>query len=296
MAIERALVQVARKPWGVEDLTPWSGVDGSDDPIGELRFQRGSGSESASRLLLKLLFARQSLSIQVHPDDAFAHSIGLPNGKTEAWYILSAAPDARIAVGLTRRLTAKQLHQSIRDESIADLVSWRPVIAGDVVLVPAGTIHAIGGGIVLAEIQQRSDATFRLFDFGRQRDLDEDRAVAVSDAGPIRIQARPRRLNAARTALIAGRYFVLERIELAAGSKWTLNAEQETWLLVIDGAAMIGPVGATVGDVVFAEADRAEIETGASGMTGLVAYPGPDPALGLLKERGDRLTCTGGMP
>ena len=260
MAIERAVVQVAHKPWGVEDLAPWSGLDGSGNPIGELRFQRENESEPVSRLLLKLLFARQSLSIQVHPDDAFAQSIGLPNGKTEAWYILSAAPDARIAVGLKRRLTAKQLRQSIRDESIADLVRWRPVLAGDVVLVPAGTIHAIGGGIVLAEIQQRSDATFRLFDFGRQRNLDEDSAVAVSDAEPIRAQARPRRLNAERNALIMSRYFVLEQIELAADSKWTLNADRETWLLVTVGAAMVGHIGATVGDVVFAEADRAEIE------------------------------------
>ena len=95
-------------------------------------------------LLLKLLFTSEPLSIQVHPDDAFARSIGLPNGKTEAWYILSAVPDAKIAVGLKRRITPHELRASIRDGSIVDLVQWRPVSKGDIIFVPAGTIHAIG--------------------------------------------------------------------------------------------------------------------------------------------------------
>ncbi len=105
MAIEHASVQVVRKPWGVTDLHPWSGIDGSDDAIGELWFQRIDQNAPSPALLLKLLFTSQPLSIQVHPDDAFARSIGLPNGKTEAWYILSATPDARVAVGLKRHLT-----------------------------------------------------------------------------------------------------------------------------------------------------------------------------------------------
>ena len=97
MAIEHAAVQVARKPWGVADLQPWSSMDGSGDPIGELWFQRVDKNAPTPALLLKLLFTSEPLSIQVHPDDEFARSIGLPNGKTEAWYILSAAPGARVA-------------------------------------------------------------------------------------------------------------------------------------------------------------------------------------------------------
>src|ERR1700681_4349292 len=139
MAIEHASVQVARKPWGVADLHPWSSIDGSGGAVGELWFQRADNDARQPALLLKLLFTSEPLSIQVHPDDAFARSIGLPNGKTEAWYILSALPDARIAVGLKRNLTPRELRASIKDGSIADLVQWRPAVKGDIIFVAAGT-------------------------------------------------------------------------------------------------------------------------------------------------------------
>ena len=241
MAIEHASVQVARKPWGVADLRPWSGIDGSGDAVGELWFQRLDKNAPDPGLLLKLLFTSEPLSIQVHPDDAFARSVGLSNGKTEAWYILSATPDARVALGLKRRLTSPELRAAIKDGSIAALAQWRSVAKGDIIFVPAGTIHAIGAGIVLAEIQQHSDATFRLFDYGRQRQLHEDSAVAVADAGPVQAQAVPRRLTAARTALIASPHFVLERIDLPANSNWSLDAKRETWILVIEGVHESAP-------------------------------------------------------
>ena len=294
MAIEHASVQVVRKPWGVADLHPWSSSDGSGDAIGELWFQRPDKNAPIPALLLKLLFTSEPLSIQVHPDDAFARSTGLPNGKTEAWYILSATPDARVAIGLKRHLTPRELRTSIKDGSIAGLTQWRPVAKGDVIFVPAGTIHAIGAGIVLAEIQQRSDATFRLFDYGRQRELHEDSAVAVSDAGPVRIQSPPRHLNAARTVLIANPHFVLERIDLPANSIWALNADQETWILVIEGHAQIGMTSASAGDAIFVEADRTGIEVGPDGMSGLIAYPGPDPVISLLQDSGERMTKSAG--
>jgi mannose-6-phosphate isomerase len=294
MAIEHATVQVVRKPWGVADLHPWSGIDGSNDPVGELWFQRTDRSATIPALLLKLLFTSEPLSIQVHPDDAFAHTIGLPNGKTEAWYILSATPDARIGLGLKHHLTPQELRAAIRDGSIADLTQWRSVAKGDIIFVPAGTIHAIGAGIVLAEIQQHSDATFRLFDYGRKRELHEDSAVAVSDAGPIQAQAGPRRLTAVRTALVASPHFVLERVDLPANSNWSLNADRETWILVIEGQARIERTNITVGDAVFADADRAGIDVGPDGLSALLAYPGPDPVLALLEERGEHMTKSAG--
>jgi mannose-6-phosphate isomerase len=293
MAIEHASVQAARKPWGVADLHPWSSIDGSGDAVGELWFQRVDQNAPVPALLLKLLFTREPLSIQVHPDDAFARSIGLPNGKTEAWYILSATPDARVAIGLTRRLTPQELRASIRDGSIADLVQWRPAVKGDTIFVAAGTIHAIGAGIVLAEIQQRSDTTFRLFD-RRHRELHEEHAVAVSDAGPVQVQSGPRRLTAARTALVSSPHFVLERIDLQANSNWTLEADRETWILVIEGRARIGLINASVGDAVFAEADRVGIEVGPDGTSCLIAYPGPDPNLPLLRESGAQTAKSAG--
>jgi len=294
MAIEHASVQVVRKPWGVTDLHPWSGIDGSDDAIGELWFQRIDQNAPSPALLLKLLFTSQPLSIQVHPDDAFARSIGLPNGKTEAWYILSATPDARVAVGLKRHLTPQQLRASIRDGSIASLTEWRPVVRDDIIFIPAGTIHAIGAGIVLAEIQQHSDATFRLFDYGRQRELHEDSAVAVSNAWPVQSQFGQRSLTAARTVLVASQHFVLERVDLPANSNWALNAEQETWILVIEGNGRIGLTDTTVGDAIFIEADRTGIEVGPDRMRGLIAYPGPDYIASLLQDRGARTTKSAG--
>jgi mannose-6-phosphate isomerase len=115
MAIEHACIRVVRKPWGTTDLRPWSEIRHDGVAIGELWFQRPNVNAPDSALLLKLLFTTEPLSIQVHPADAFAQSIGLGHGKTEAWYILSAMPGAKIALGLKRRITAAQLRASIGD-------------------------------------------------------------------------------------------------------------------------------------------------------------------------------------
>ena len=187
MTIEHAIAHSLPKPWGVVDPRPWSSAGRDDNTIGEIWYERSGLAAVAPSLLLKLLFTSQPLSIQVHPDDAYAQSIGLANGKTEAWYILSASAEAKVALGLKRRLTSQQMRHAADDGSIADLVVWQAVAAGDTVFVPAGTIHAIGAGLVIAEIQQRSDATFRLFDHGRGRELHIESAIAVADAGPAAI-------------------------------------------------------------------------------------------------------------
>jgi mannose-6-phosphate isomerase len=303
MVIERASVQVAHKPWGVADLQPWSSIGASGDRVGELWFQRADKDAPVPRLLLKLLFTSAPLSIQVHPDDAFARTMGLPNGKTEAWYVLSATPAAKVAVGLRVPLTPRELRASIRDGSIAVLVQWRPVAKGDVIFVPGGTIHAIGAGIVLAEIQQHSDATFRLFDFGRQRTLHEDIAVAASDAGPAQIQPGPRRLTAERTLLVSSPHFVLERIDLPANASFSLNTDRETWFLALDGHAAIGLTTASVGDAIFIGGPDHEnrkagtsMVVGANGLSGLIAYPGPDPIPLLLQDLAGHSTASTAFP
>ena len=247
MPTEHAAVLVVHKPWGVGDLQPWSSVDGSGDAVGELWFGRADKDAPTPALLLKLLFTSEPLSIQVHPDDTYARAMGMPNGKSEAWYILSAQPDAQIGAGLKHQVTPQQLRASIQNGSIADLVHWRPVAKGDVIYIPAGTIHAIGAGIVLAEIQQRSDATFRLFDYGRQRELHEDNGVAVAHPWPLRTPDHPAPRTTNRTVLVASKHFVLERVELPPGSSWALLAEPETWILVLDGHAAIGSTVASIG-------------------------------------------------
>jgi mannose-6-phosphate isomerase len=212
----------------------------------------------------------------------------MPNGKSEAWYILSAEPDARIGVGLKHRITPQQLRASIQNGSIEELVHWRLVAKGDVIYIPAGTIHAIGAGIVLAEIQQRSDTTFRLFDFGRHRELHEDNGVAVAHPWPLQAPSNPIRLTAARTVLIASRHFVLERIELTEGSSWALLAEPETWILVLGGHAAIGLSAASIGQAIFVGGGRASIEVGAGGLSALVAYPASRPIDSLLQMLGEQ--------
>lgn len=286
MAMERAGVRIVRKPWGCSDLRPWS-AQNDGDAIGELWFQRDDVTTPEPTLLFKLLFTAQPLSIQVHPDDDYARSIGLPNGKTEAWYILSATPEAKIAVGLNRTLDAAQLRAAIADQSIADMVQWRSVVKDDVISIPAGTIHAIGAGLVVAEIQQRSEATFRIYDHGRQRELHIDNAVASAHASPAPVQAAPTRLTDARTVLAADIHFVLERIDLSPGSDWEINAERETWLFTLGGHARIGAINLFQGDTVFLDADHAGIKVGIDGLHGLLAYAGPDPAIDLLRSSPD---------
>lgn len=277
MAIERARTQSVPKPWGVADLRPWSRTDtGRGRLVGEIRYERPSGAASDPSLLLKLLFTAQPLSIQVHPGDAYAQSMGLARGKTEAWYVLSAAPGAKIALGLKEQLTPRRLREAVADGSIVHRVAWRAVAPGDVVAVPAGTIHAIGAGLVIAEIQQRSDATFRMFDFGRQRDLHVEQAVAVADAGPVEVGPKPTRRTDERTLFVSNPHFAFERIELPGGSTFSLEAEHETWLLVVSGSGSgsAGKLDLVVGDAVFAQSDTVDMQAGPGGMAVLVAGAG----------------------
>jgi mannose-6-phosphate isomerase len=284
MAIERACTLAQPRPWGVADLRPWSDVGHDGVPIGEIWYERPGKPAASSSLLLKLLFTSEPLSIQVHPDDAYAQSMGLPNGKTEAWYVLSAAPGAKVALGLKQRLTQQQLREAVHDGSISDLVVWQTVLPDDVIFVPAGTIHAVGAGLVIAEIQQRSDATFRLFDHGRQRELHIESAIAVADPGPARFRIRPNRFTDERTLLVSNRHFVLERIDLAPNSTWRLEAKRETWLLVLSGGAVAGSFDVAAADAVFAQSDHIDIRAGATGMVGLVAYTGVGPVPHLLRR------------
>ncbi len=283
MTIEHACVKVVHKPWGSTDLRPWSELKGDGNPIGELWFQRAGTTASPPALLLKVLFTKEALSIQVHPDDAFAQSLGMANGKTEAWYILSAAPGAKVAIGLKVQLTAPQLRASIEDGSIVDLVRWHLVQTGDVIFVPAGTIHAIGPGLVIAEIQQRSDATFRLFDYGRQRELHAGNAVAAAQAGPAECQSIQRRLTDARTLLVANPHFVLERIGLLSKSNWELQAGHETWLLILEGHARFGLMNAFAGEAMFLDGERTGIKVGAEGLKCLLAYVPTEPVPAFFK-------------
>lgn len=286
MTMERALASAVGKPWGSADLRPWSGLHPHDGPIGEIWFERAAPEAKPTALLLKLLFTSQALSIQVHPDDELAHAIGLPNGKSEAWYVLSAAIGAKVACGLSRPLDTAQLTQSIEDGSIADLIAWRHVRADDFISVPAGTIHTIGAGLVIAEIQQRSDATFRLFDFGFHRELRIKLGVQATRSTVMNAEITSYRLSPARMVLTSNQHFVIERLDLLAMSSWRLSTVRETWLLIIEGECEIGLLAFATGEAAYLNDDAVDIDVGSNGMRAIVAYAGSGAQAGLLREAG----------
>lgn len=278
MTIERAVAESVPKPWGRLGLHPWGHDPIDGERIGEVWFHRAGPAEQ-SKLLLKLLFTDQPLSIQVHPDDAFARSVGLPNGKTEAWYVLSATPGAQVAIGLKEPLSRQNLRDAIDDGSIANLVQWHPARQDECYYIPAGTIHAIGAGLVLAEIQQQSDSTYRLFDYGRNRELHVDRAAAASQINPTRVQSLPSKLSDDRLLLLAGTFFTWEKISLPPLTSRNIQITGESWILVISGEATIRDIQATVGDSVYAVDDRLCVRAGSAGMTALIAYVGASPEI-----------------
>ena len=143
----------------------------------------GSSAMAAAEdaLLVKYLFTSERLSVQVHPDDDAATAAGHDRGKDEAWLILDAEPGAEIAIGLKKQLSTEALKASALDGSIVDRLDWREVAPGDAFYSPAGTLHAIGAGLTLLEVQQNADITYRFFDYGRDRELHLDEAVAAAD-------------------------------------------------------------------------------------------------------------------
>ena len=161
--------------------------------IGEIWYEAPDGRPLP--ILVKWLFTSEKLSIQVHPDDAQAKTRGLISGKEECWYIVDAEPDAVLGMGTLKALSDEELRTASLSGEIEQLMDWKPVTAGDYFYIPAGTVHAIGAGITLVEVQQYADVTYRLYDYGRPRELHLDDGVAVSDAGliPMRVPAACRK-------------------------------------------------------------------------------------------------------
>jgi mannose-6-phosphate isomerase len=284
MPVERARRIYHERPWGVSDLRPLGPETGPDHKTGEVWFEREDHSLPEPSLCLKLLFASQPLSIQVHPDDDYAHTLGLPFGKTEAWYVVNATPGAQVGLGLTQSTTKKQFRASAADGSVADLLLWRGVLAGDSCVVPAGTVHAIGAGVVVAEIQQRADVTFRLFDHHRGRELHLEHAIAVADVRPAGGLFQQCRLSDTRRLVAVSPYFVFELLDLPPETNWRLEADCETWLLALDGGATAGNLALNVGEAIFSDSDEVKLRVGPGGLVALVAYAKSGPLPFLLRR------------
>ena len=141
---------------------------------------RAACYEDRFPLLVKFLFPGDKLSVQVHPDDEQAHKIGQPCGKTECWYALQAQPGAQVALGLRVGATREDFRRAIEEKRAEELLNWIDVHVGDMIYVAAGTVHTIGGGMVLVETQQTSDITYRLYDYGRPRELHVEAGLAAT--------------------------------------------------------------------------------------------------------------------
>ncbi|WP_428629094.1 class I mannose-6-phosphate isomerase [Sphingopyxis sp.] len=173
---------VVEKPWGRTDI-PSDFGDFGDRRIGEIWFANPDGDDAP--IMVKFLFTSERLSIQVHPDDQAAQAAGFPRGKEECWLVLNADEGAELGVGLTAETTRGKLYDAALDGSIVDMIDWRQAAVNDFVYNRAGTIHAIGGGLTVVEVQQNVDCTYRLYDYGRPRELHLDAGLKVSTPGPV---------------------------------------------------------------------------------------------------------------
>ena len=218
------------KPWGRADLPAGFAAEGRK--VGEVWFD---APDHALPILVKWLFTSEKLSVQVHPDDGQARARGLVSGKEECWVIVSAEPGARLGIGTQVSLNADELRAASQSGAIEALMDWKPVAAGDYFYIPAGTVHAIGAGVTLVEVQQNADITYRLFDYGRPRELHLEDGVAVSRAGPY-TDARSGRIDGtACQTLVAGPIFTLVHARGEAlqplltgdGARWVIPLEGE---------------------------------------------------------------------
>lgn len=245
----------SERVWGKKDLRPWYADTGTKELVGEawltgpqcvvetgLFEGRTLASASAELgaefpLLVKILFPEDKLSVQVHPDDAQAKAMGETRGKTECWYVLEAEPGATVALGLNPGVGVKEVSASVADGTMESLMQHVPVSVGDMLYVDAGTVHAIGPGVVLLETQQTSDVTYRLFDYGRPRELHLEKGLKVMKFETKAGKIASRRMDGF-TRLIEQQYFVVDRFEVSSGET-TLTLDGPGCLVGLAGSGVV---------------------------------------------------------
>jgi mannose-6-phosphate isomerase len=290
------------RPWGTLDLSPIYPNHKFNEKIGEswltgdncivtngslakrsladlsTEFQTdlvGSAARDPKRfpLLLKFLFPEEKLSVQVHPDDATAQRFGEPWGKTECWYVVHARPGAQIALGLKPGVDTRQLEQAIHENRAEELLNWINIYSGEMIYVAAGTVHTMGGGAVLVETQQQSDTTYRLYDYGRPRELHLERGLASvkehTSSGKV-IRPAPVAINGSqscRSVMIAAPYFSVDLFELKAPHDFSTcdesGKDSAQILVAVDGCGIVetqgrAPVTLAKGDAVVVPAALGE--------------------------------------
>jgi mannose-6-phosphate isomerase len=230
--------EFVERPWGARDLSPIYPTHRCEEPVGEVwltgdenrvangplagrtlgelcrEYGRALVGESAREtkrfpLLIKFLFPREKLSVQVHPDDEAARRVGQPCGKTECWYVLAADPGAQVALGLKPGVTREQLARAIREVRAERLLNWIDIHAGEMIYVDAGTVHTIGPGSILVETQQNSDTTYRLYDYGRPREIHVEQGLAATKE-----RTRAGKMPRDGATLVSSSCFLVEKFSL----------------------------------------------------------------------------------
>jgi len=239
MKLAKHLVE---KPWGRTDVPAVFGDIGGRR-IGEIWYD-SDGPETLP-ILVKWLFTSEKLSIQVHPNDAQAQMRGMHSGKEECWYIVDADPGAVLGLGTKKPLSGDELQAASLSGEIEQLMDWKPVKAGDYFYIPAGTVHAIGAGITLVEVQQYADITYRLYDYGRPRELHLEDGVAVSQASPYVDQRSGHAVTGQQ--LVDGPYFDLWLLSDISEMLRLPNCDRY-WVVPLSGEVEITNEKAAVGD------------------------------------------------
>ncbi len=258
------------RPWGVRDLRPIY-VKTVKDPIGESwltwednrvangplagrtlgdlskEYRRdlvGTAAPYDDRfpLLVKFLFPGSKLSVQVHPDDEQARKTGQPCGKTECWYVFAAKPGAQVALGLKSGTRLQDFEQAIREQRAEELLNWVDVRQGDMLYVAAGTVHTIGGGMVLVETQQTCDITYRLYDYGRPRELHiaEGLAATKLHTNTGKVVHQP---SDPSEVLVRSPFFKVEKVRLRDPLHAGATAASPQVIVAIDGAGIVESQG-----------------------------------------------------
>lgn len=258
----------SERVWGVETLPKWYAQPEAGKPVGEAwltaetcvvdagkfagvslaemtrRFPKefAGGDAAEFPLLVKTLFPREKLSVQVHPNDAQAGALGLGRGKTECWYVLHAEPGAELALGFRGEISADEIRAAIADGTLEEKLNYLPVKTGDMVFVDAGTVHSIGPGMVILETQEYSDITYRLYDFGRPRELHVDAGLAVTRTSSGAGLVKPVAMDGF-VRLVASDYFLVDRFVATEGGVGLGMREKMQMVFALGEGLSVGSVG-----------------------------------------------------
>ncbi|MEJ1159952.1 hypothetical protein [Prosthecomicrobium sp. N25] len=262
MTIALAASEAVARPWGIPAAHFGFEPGGGIERVGEVRFRRPD-TMAAGRLGLRLVLAGEPVAVEVHP----------PGRGGEACYVLQAGPEARIGHGLRKEATADAVHAALDLQVLPRLLRWIGVKAGDALPIPAGVLHAIGGGLVLAVVGPEREEALILHDYRRGQPLDVEAGIAAADLGPGPDIPGSVQVDQGRTVLVEGPDLVLERVVLQPGRPCRLEFAEETWVLVVAGEGRLGgamPLPSFAAAV--ADGGAADFEPGPRGATLLVAY------------------------